>query len=65
MQCRKNRDEERELMKNYPEWEVGTYFREPVYRTMPNNFHEPTYFEFMAHAHAADINYRVLRRNYS
>lgn len=52
-------------MKNDPEWEVGTYYREPVYRTMPDKFHEPTFFEFMGHADAMDANYRVIRRNFS
>ncbi|XP_014209618.1 NADH dehydrogenase [ubiquinone] 1 alpha subcomplex subunit 13 [Copidosoma floridanum] len=64
-QCRVNRDEERELMKNVPEWEVGTYFREPVYITMPDKFHEPTYHEFFGHSSFFDASYRVARRHLS
>ncbi|NP_001165799.1 NADH dehydrogenase [ubiquinone] 1 alpha subcomplex subunit 13 [Nasonia vitripennis] len=62
-QLRINRDEERELMKNVPEWDVGTYFREPIYITMPDKFHSPDYFEFMAHADYIDTCYRVFRRH--
>ncbi|XP_058805363.1 NADH dehydrogenase [ubiquinone] 1 alpha subcomplex subunit 13 [Phymastichus coffea] len=63
-QCRINRDEERELMKDVPEWEVGTYFREPVYITQPKKFHVPTYWEFNAHADMFEATYRVLRRHF-
>lgn len=64
-QCRINRDDERELMKNDPEWEVGTYYREPIYITMPDKFHEPHFSEFMGHADFYDASYRVLRRHFS
>ncbi|KAL7294033.1 NADH dehydrogenase [ubiquinone] 1 alpha subcomplex subunit 13 [Trichogramma pretiosum] len=59
-----NREEERELMKNDPEWEVGTYYREPVYITVDNQFHEPRYQEFMGHAEYFDVTYRMLRRHF-
>ena len=60
-----NREEERELMKNYPEWEVGTYFREPVYITLQNQFIEPSYFEFMAHAALIHSDERATRKFFS
>lgn len=50
-QLKKNREEERELMKNVPGWEVGTYFGEPVYRTISPDTHlDPAAEEFFAHA---------------
>lgn len=34
-QLRRNRDDEAELMKNVPGWEVGTWYGEPIYKTRP------------------------------
>ncbi|KAJ8680200.1 hypothetical protein QAD02_015987 [Eretmocerus hayati] len=64
-QCRINRDIERELMKDVPEWEVGTYFREPVYITKQGKFMEPHFFEFNAHGDYLEVMYRVLRRHFT
>lgn len=51
-QLKKNREEERELMKNVPGWVVGTYFGEPVYKTVSPNFHvDPVADEYYAHTH--------------
>ena len=36
-QLRKNREAEAELMKDVEGWEVGTYFGQPVYRTLPDD----------------------------
>ena len=36
-QLRKNRAAEAELMKDVPGWEVGTWFGQPVYRTLSDN----------------------------
>ncbi|XP_033226324.1 NADH dehydrogenase [ubiquinone] 1 alpha subcomplex subunit 13 [Belonocnema kinseyi] len=65
-QLRKNRDEERELMKNDPEWEVGTYYGEPIYITRPaEEFREPTFQEFYAHASWSEsIALRMFRRHF-
>ncbi|XP_075541512.1 NADH dehydrogenase (ubiquinone) B16.6 subunit [Dermacentor variabilis] len=50
-QLKKNRDEERELMKNVPGWVVGTYFGEPIYKTISPDTHiDPVADEFFAHA---------------
>uniref|UniRef100_U5EGY7 NADH dehydrogenase [ubiquinone] 1 alpha subcomplex subunit 13 n=1 Tax=Corethrella appendiculata TaxID=1370023 RepID=U5EGY7_9DIPT len=51
-QLRRNRDEEAELMKNVPGWEVGTWYGEPIYKTVPKEqFIDPSYHEFYVHAH--------------
>ncbi|XP_051161440.1 NADH dehydrogenase [ubiquinone] 1 alpha subcomplex subunit 13 [Leptopilina boulardi] len=64
-QVRKNRDEERELMKNDPDWDVGTYYNEPIYITRPEGeFTEPTFQEFYAHASWTEsMARRMLRRH--
>lgn len=36
-QMRRNRDEEAKLMKNVPGWKVGTFYGEPVFKTLPKN----------------------------
>lgn len=51
-QIRRNRDEEAKLMANVPGWKVGTWFGEPVYKTLqPDEWVDPGYFEFYCHAH--------------
>lgn len=63
-QVRKNRDEERELMKNDPEWEVGTYYGEPIYITRPEGeFREQEFNEFYAHSWSESISERMFRRH--
>ncbi|XP_011495087.1 PREDICTED: NADH dehydrogenase [ubiquinone] 1 alpha subcomplex subunit 13 [Ceratosolen solmsi marchali] len=37
-QIRKNRDFEREVMKNVPNWVVGTYYGEPIYKTLVDKY---------------------------
>lgn len=49
-QIRKNRDEETELMKNVPGWETGTYYGEPIYKTVPKEqWVDPLITEYYAH----------------
>lgn len=36
-QLRHNRNVERDLMKNVPDWEVGTLWGSKVYKTLPEN----------------------------
>ena len=47
---RANRDEEAELMKDYPDWKVGTLFGNPVYHNPREEFHMPNNDELYAHA---------------
>ncbi|KAH7957196.1 hypothetical protein HPB52_015957 [Rhipicephalus sanguineus] len=50
-QLKKNREEERELMKDVPGWEVGTYYGERLYKTISPDTHiDPFADEFFAHA---------------
>ncbi|XP_057329093.1 NADH dehydrogenase [ubiquinone] 1 alpha subcomplex subunit 13 [Microplitis mediator] len=61
-QIRKNRDEEANLMANYPGWEVGTYFGEPVFKNEPEEkLIEPTFCEYITHSNLSDNNERVFR----
>lgn len=49
-QIKRNRDDEAELMKNVPGWVVGTWYGEPVYRTVPKDtFIDPNMHEFYCH----------------
>lgn len=49
-QIRRNRDDEAELMKNVPGWEVGTWYGEPIYKTRPKNeWFDPCIQEFYGH----------------
>lgn len=36
-QVRRNRDEEADLMKNVAGWKVGTWYGEPVFKTLPKD----------------------------
>ena len=56
-QLRKNRDEERELMKNVPGWKVGHYFSEPLYTTVGDFLMEPDSIELYAHTHDKHRDY--------
>lgn len=50
-QLRRNRDEEASLMANVKGWEVGTWYGEPVYQTLPKDqFVDPMFKEYYAHA---------------
>lgn len=49
-QCRRNRDEEAKLMANVPGWKVGTWYGEPIFKTLDaDKWVEPSYKEFYAH----------------
>ncbi|XP_055385802.1 NADH dehydrogenase [ubiquinone] 1 alpha subcomplex subunit 13 [Condylostylus longicornis] len=50
-QLRKNRDEESRLMANIKDWEVGTWYGEPIFKTLPEDeLISPSFKEFYAHA---------------
>ncbi|KAK4881717.1 hypothetical protein RN001_005036 [Aquatica leii] len=59
-QLRRNRDAERELMKNVEGWKVGTYYGEPIYRTLPKDkLIEPRFGEYYVHSSNKDITKRA------
>lgn len=56
-QLRRNRDEEADLMKNVKGWEVGTYYGDSIYKTLPDDFLiQPDYFEYYVHASTKDYS---------
>jgi len=60
LQVRRNRDEEAALMANVPGWEVGTYYGEKVYKTLPeDSWKEIPLREYFAHVSLADWKKRV------
>jgi len=49
-QLRRNRDEEERLMKNVKGWEVGTWYGEPIFKTISDDILiNPTFKEFYVH----------------
>jgi len=55
LRVHENRDIERELMKNVPGWEVGTWFGEPIYKTIDENeWEEPDDREYYIHTDFSD-----------
>ncbi|XP_076039408.1 NADH dehydrogenase (ubiquinone) B16.6 subunit [Oratosquilla oratoria] len=49
-QVKRNRAEEEKLMSGVEGWEVGTYYGEPIYKTVDNNkFIDPVIQEYFAH----------------
>ena len=49
-QLRRNRDEEAKLMANVPGWEVGTWYGQPIYKTLPKDtLVTPCFSEFYGH----------------
>ncbi|XP_029039387.1 NADH dehydrogenase [ubiquinone] 1 alpha subcomplex subunit 13 [Osmia bicornis bicornis] len=62
---RRLRDEEADLMKNYPNWEVGTFFGEPVfYKDRPECF-EPRFFDTVVFSNPKDYSKRAYRHWYT
>ena len=59
-QLRRNRDEEAQLMANVPGWVVGTWYGEPVYKTLPpDTLISPRIEEFYAHAPEKEMKKRT------
>ncbi|KAJ8304075.1 hypothetical protein KUTeg_017658 [Tegillarca granosa] len=50
LQVRKNRDAEAELMKNIPDWKVGTYYGKPIYHNAPENHKAYSPDEYYVHS---------------
>ncbi|CAH0559253.1 unnamed protein product [Brassicogethes aeneus] len=59
-QLRKNREEERELMKNVEGWKVGTWYGEPIYKTeKPDTLQDQLYHEYYVHSSFKDYKKRA------
>ncbi|XP_012259066.2 NADH dehydrogenase [ubiquinone] 1 alpha subcomplex subunit 13 [Athalia rosae] len=59
-QLKRNREAEGELMKNVPNWEVGTWYGSPVFKTTPaDKLTEPALFEYYAFASRRDYINRL------
>ncbi|XP_056644308.1 NADH dehydrogenase [ubiquinone] 1 alpha subcomplex subunit 13 [Diorhabda carinulata] len=59
-QLRRNRDEERELMKNVEGWKVGTWYGEPIYKTKPtDHLVDPMFFDYYVHSSYKDCSTRA------
>lgn len=65
-QLRVNREEERALMKNVEGWEVGTYYGEPIYKTLPEDaLIEPRLREYYIHTSYGDASKRLDARDWA
>lgn len=65
-QIRRNRDEEAKLMANVPGWKVGTWFGEPIYKTLPpNEWVDPIYNEFYCHTDKKYWKERAMMRHWT
>ncbi|XP_055903209.1 NADH dehydrogenase [ubiquinone] 1 alpha subcomplex subunit 13 [Eupeodes corollae] len=59
-QLRRNRDEEAKLMANVKGWEVGTWYGEPVFKTLPKDkLLTPMFKEFYVHSDYKDYAKRA------
>jgi len=55
IRARENIEIEAELMKDVPGWEVGTWFGEPIYKTVPaDEWEDPINFEYYVHTDGED-----------
>lgn len=65
-QIRRNRDEEAKLMANVPGWKVGTWFGEPIYKTVKNDdWIDPSIQEFYCHTDRKHFLDRALLKQYT
>ncbi|KAJ3664811.1 hypothetical protein Zmor_000354 [Zophobas morio] len=65
-QLRRNRDEEAELMKNVEGWEVGTYYGEPLYKTVDKDkLIDPMMQGYYVHTPWKEFNRRAFIRQWS
>lgn len=65
-QLRINREEERDLMKNVEGWEVGTYYGEPIYKTVSDDtLVEPRIREYYIHNSYGDAKKRLEIREWA
>jgi len=61
-QLRKNRDEERELMKDVEGWTVGGWYGKPVYHNQANRFHAVHPNEYYIHNDWWDMYNRLYEK---
>ncbi|KAJ6649192.1 NADH dehydrogenase [ubiquinone] 1 alpha subcomplex subunit 13 [Pseudolycoriella hygida] len=65
-QLRRNRDEEASLMANVKGWEVGTWFGEPVFKTLPaDKLMDPTFNEFYVHTSYKEFAKRAMLKHWT
>lgn len=66
-QLRRNREEERELMKNVEGWKVGTWYGEPIYRLKKEDdpLFKPLFAEYYVHASFQDFKRRGIMSLYA
>lgn len=55
------RDEEADVMKNVPGWEVGTFYGVPVFNTLRSEFFEPRSIDAYVFTDPADYLHRLHR----
>lgn len=49
-QIRRNREDEEQLMKNVPGWKAGTWYGEPIFKTLKHDeWFDPILEEYYAH----------------
>ncbi|XP_066993771.1 NADH dehydrogenase [ubiquinone] 1 alpha subcomplex subunit 13 [Anabrus simplex] len=59
-QLRRNRDEEAKLMENVEGWQVGTWYGEPIYKTLPEDtLVKPLFQEYYVHSSFRDYAKRA------
>ncbi|XP_064609738.1 NADH dehydrogenase [ubiquinone] 1 alpha subcomplex subunit 13-like [Liolophura sinensis] len=63
-QFRMIRDEENELMKDYPGWETGKLFDEPIFHNPRGRFILPGWYEYYIHSSWWDLYDRVYEKRY-
>lgn len=64
-QIRRNRDEEAELMKNVPGWVVGTWYGEPVFKTLPKTqWVDPSIYDFYGQTSDREFRKRALFKHW-
>ncbi|XP_053982030.1 NADH dehydrogenase [ubiquinone] 1 alpha subcomplex subunit 13 [Hylaeus volcanicus] len=58
-------EEEADLMKNVPDWEVGTFFGEPIYYSIPEDeYIEPSLDELTVFSNPNDYKIRMVQKFY-
>lgn len=65
-QLNRNREYEKELMKDVEGWKVGTLYGEPIYKTLPKDkLVDPTFHEYYVHSAFKDMALRSHQKLWS